>query len=202
MNVMKKAIILLAVAALSGSAALAQNVWTVNYEIGIPLGSMSDYVSKASFRGFSVNGNTYISDNITVGGTMHWSAYYEKYPRNTYELADGAITSTVWAKAYIMPLLANIRYNFLPEGTIRPYVGLGTGAYYIQQETQIGLYVDNRNNWRWGLTPEVGLYYPFGLSDFGLHARVGYNHVFYNVEPIGSSLSNLTVSIGLSLFSW
>jgi outer membrane protein W len=199
---MKKAIIIVTLAVIVGSASFAQNVWTVNYDIGIPLGSMTDYVSKASFRGFSVNGNTYITDKITVGGTIHWSAYYEKYPRDTYELPDGAITSTVWAKAYTMPLLVNVRYNFKPEGTIRPYVGLATGAYYIQQETQIGLFTDKRDNWRWGLTPEVGLYYPFGLSDFGLHARVGYNHVFYNVDPIGTTLSNLTISVGVSLFSW
>jgi outer membrane protein W len=199
---MKKAIIILALAAVSGTAAVAQNVWTVNYEIGLPLGSMSDYVSKTSFRGFSINGNTYVSDNISVGGSMSWSAYYEKYPRDTYQLPEGAITSTVWAKMYIMPLLVNIRYNFMPEGTVRPYVGLGTGVYYIQQETEVGLYTDQRNNWRFGLVPEAGLYYPFGLSDFGLHARVGYNQVFYHVDPIGSSLGNLTFSIGIALFSW
>jgi opacity protein-like surface antigen len=202
MKDMKKAIIILALAVFGGTALFAQNVWTVNYDIGLPLGSMADYISKPSFRGFSINGNTYITDNISVGGTMHWNAYYEKYPRDTYELPEGAVTSTIWAKMYIMPLLANIRYNFMPEGTVRPYVGLGTGAYYIQQETQVGIYDENRNNWRFGLTPEAGLYVPFGLSDFGLHARIGYNQVFYHVDPVGNNLGNLTISIGAAFFSW
>ncbi len=99
---------------------------------------MTDYVSKTSWRGFSINGQSYITDKVTLGGTMQWNAFYEKYPRDTYELPDGAVTSTVWAKMYVMPLLVNARYNFKPEGTFRPYVGLGTGAYYIQQETQVG----------------------------------------------------------------
>jgi hypothetical protein len=102
MKDMKKAIIIFALAVFSGTALFAQNVWTVNYDIGLPLGSMADYISKPSFRGFSINGNTYVTDNLSVGGTMHWNAYYEKYPRDTYELPDGAVTSTVWAKMYIM----------------------------------------------------------------------------------------------------
>jgi outer membrane protein W len=199
---MKKAIIIIAMAVFTGTAAFSQNVWTVNYDIGLPLGEMTDYVSKTSFRGFSVNGNTYITDKVTVGGSMIWHAFYEKYPRNTYELPDGAVTSTVWAKMYVMPLIANLRYNFKPEGTFRPYVGLGTGAYYIQQETQVGIYSDKKDNWRFGLTPELGLYYPVGLSDLALHVRVAYSNVFYNVDPIGSNLGFMDFSIGLAFFSW
>jgi len=199
---MKKAIIILALAVLSGTAAFAQNIWTVNYDIGLPLGGMTDYVSKTSWRGFSVNGQSYITDKITMGGTFQWSAFYEKYERDTYELPDGAVTSTVWAKMYVMPLLVNARYNFKPEGTFRPYVGLGTGAYYIQQETQVGLYSDSPKNWRFGLAPELGLYYPVGMSDLAIHARVAYNQVFYNVDPVGSNLGYLDISIGLAFFSW
>ena len=199
---MKKATIILALAIISGTAAYSQNVWTVNYEIGLPLGEMTDYISESSFRGFSINGNSYITDKVTAGGSMQWHAFYEKYPRNTYELPDGAVTSTVWAKMYVMPLLVNVRYNFKPEGTFRPYLGLGTGAYYIQQETQVGMYVDQKNNWRFGLTPELGLYYPFGLSDLALHVRVAYNNIFYNVDPIGSTLGFMDFSIGLAFFSW
>ena len=199
---MKKAIIILAIAVLSGSAVFSQNVWTVNYEIGLPLGKMSDYVSKTSFRGFSVNGNTYITDKVTAGGSMQWHAFYEKYPRNTYELPDGAVTSTVWAKMYVMPLIANFRYNFKPEGTFRPYLGLGTGAYFIEQETQFGMFTDKKDNWRFGLTPELGMYYPIGLSDLALHVRVAYSNIFYNVDPIGSNLGFVDFSIGLAFFSW
>lgn len=199
---MKKAIIILALAVFGGTATFAQNVWTVNYEVGIPLGGMTDYISKTSWRGFSVNGQSYITDKVTLGGTFQWNAFYEKYARDTYELPDGAVTSTVWAKMYVMPLLVNARYNFKPEGTFRPYVGLGTGAYYIQQETQVGLYSDSPKNWRFGLAPEVGLYYPFGMSDLALHFKVSYNHVFYNVDPVGSNLGFLDISIGLAFFSW
>lgn len=199
---MKKAIIILALAVFSGTAAFSQNIWTVNWDIGIPLGGMTDYISKTSLRGFSVNGQSYVTDKVTLGGTMQWNSFYEKYTRDTYTQPDGAITSTVWAKLYVMPLLVNARYNFKPEGTFRPYVGLGTGVYYIQQETQVGMYTDNRNNWRFGLNPELGLYYPFGMSDMALHVRVAYNQVFYNVEPIGSSLGFLDFSIGLAFFSW
>jgi outer membrane protein W len=199
---MKKAIIIITLAVIGGTTLSAQNIWTVNYTVGIPLGEMKDYISEISWRGFSVNGNTYITDKVTIGGTMQWHAFYEKYPRNTYELQDGAITSTVWAKMYAMPLLLNAQYNFKPEGTIRPYVGLGLGPYYIQQETQVGIFTDNRNNWRFGLAPEIGLYYPFGLSDLALHVRVAYNQVFYNVDPIGSNLGFPDVSVGLAFFSW
>ena len=78
---MKKAIIILALAVFGGTATFAQNVWTVNYEVGIPLGGMTDYISKTSWRGFSVNGQSYITDKVTLGGTFQWNAFYEKYGR-------------------------------------------------------------------------------------------------------------------------
>ncbi len=200
---MRKAIVILAFALSGGTIAFSQNIWTVNYDIGLPLGGMTDYISKASFRGFSINGNAYISDKVTLGGTFRWNTFYEKYPRDTYQLPDGAITSTVWAKLYIMPLLVNARYNFKPEGTFRPYVGLAAGPYYIQQETQVGLYSDNLHNWRFGLSPEAGLYYPFGLSDLALHLKVSYDYIFYkNVRPVDADLMYPNFSIGLAFFSW
>jgi outer membrane protein len=198
---MKKAIIVLAMAVIGGSSGFSQNVWTLNYEIGLPVGEMSDFISKTSFRGFSVNGNSYINDNISLGGTFQWNTFYEKYPRDTYELPDGAVTSTVWAKMYVIPLIFNTRYNFMPNGTFQPYAGLGLGAYYIEQETQVGIYIDRPKNWRFGLQPELGLYYPFGMSDFGIFARAAYNHVFYNVGDI-KNLGYLSFSVGLAIFGF
>jgi len=198
---MKKIYITLILAIFGISGAFSKAFWTINYDMGVPMGAFSDYISKSSFRGFSINGNKYINDNITLGGTYSWSAYREHLPRNTYELDDGALTSEIWKKMYINTFLFNARYMFKPEASLQPYVGLGMGAYHVEQNTQAGRYISIPKNWKFGLAPEVGLFVPIGVSDWGLNVKATYNAIFYNVEDI-NTLTNLQFSVGVGIYSW
>ncbi len=198
---MKKIYITFLIALFGISSGFSQAFWTVNYDIGVPLGDFSDFISKASFRGFSVNGNAYLTDNVTLGGTFHWSGYYEHFDRTTYPLDDGAVTSEVWKKMYFAPITFNARYIIKPPGAVQPYVGLGMGAYFVEQSTQAGRYITNPKNWKFGLSPDAGVYIPFGISDWGLNIKATYNAIFYNVADI-NTLSYLYFSVGIGVYSW
>ena len=158
-------------------------------------------MGKSSFRGFSVNGNGYLTDNITLGGTFHWSGYYEHLNRDTYPVENGDLTSEIWKKVYFAPLTFNARYMIKPEGPIRPYVGLGMGAYHVEQSIQAGSYQKTHKNWKFGLAPDAGVFIPFGVNDWGLNIKATYNAIFYNVADI-NTLQNLSFSIGLGFYAW
>lgn len=198
---MKKLYITLVVVLMGASSAFSQAFWTVSYDIGVPIGEFGKFMGEPSFRGFSVNGNGYLTDNITLGGTFHWSGFYEHLDRDTYQLDDGALTSEIWKKAYFSTLTFNARYMFKPEGAIQPYVGLGMGGYHVEQSTQAGKYISTSKNWKFGLTPDAGVYFPFGVSDWGLNVKATYNAIFYNVNDI-NTLSYLYFSVGVGIYAW
>ena len=198
---MKKIYITILIAVFGVSAGFSQGFWTVSYDMGIPVGDFSDFISKTSFRGFSINGNAYFTDNVTLGGTFHWSGFYEHFNRDTYELEDGALTSEIWKKMYFTTFLFNAKYMFKPEGTIQPYIGIGMGPYYIEESTQAGSYISTPKNWKFGLAPDLGIYVPLGMSDWGLNVKATYNSIFYNVGDM-NTLSYLYFSVGIGIYSW
>jgi opacity protein-like surface antigen len=198
---MKKIFLILSIAGTATLSTFGQGLWSVSYDMGVPLGDFSDFIAKASFRGFSINGNYFVTDNITVGGTFHWSGYHEHIPRSTYQPEDGSVTGEVWKNMYFVPLLINARYILGAAGQVQPYGGIGMGPCYVEQSTQVGSYADSPRNWKFGLAPEAGVFIPFGGRDMGLNLKATYNAVFYNIGDI-STLSYLQFSVGFGIYSW
>lgn len=177
------------------STANSQNIWSINYDIGVPLGDFTNYISKTSWRGFGVSGAKYVTDNINIGGTFLWSGFYEKVDRQTYSEPGVDLTTSLWKHMYITQLSFDANYSFMPGGTIQPYAGLGMGPYFIQQETQAGRYLVQDKEWKFALSPQIGVNLPFGASDWGLHVRARYNNIFYNTNDI-KNLSNISFTVG------
>ncbi|HEC42649.1 MAG TPA: hypothetical protein ENI20_07465 [Bacteroides sp.] len=199
---MKKIYIAIIVAMFGVTSAWSQAFWTVNYDMGVPLGDFSEYIGEPSWRGFSINGNGYLTDNILLGGSYHWSGFYEHNQRDTYQRDNGALTSEVWKKMYFSNFLFNASYMFIPEGKFQPYLGIGMGAYHVEQNTQAGRYATVSKNWKFGFSPQAGLYMPFGgFNDWGINVKATYNSIFYNVGDI-NTLSYLSVSVGIGFYAW
>jgi hypothetical protein len=162
-------------------------VWTFDYSMGFGTGELKDFISDASFRGFYMDGRGFINDNISIGGGIGWNVFYQDHPRATYEFDGGAITGQRWDYFFVMPLLVNAHYYFTHQGQIQPRVGISTGGYYTEREVQIGnLYVQD-HLWKYGITPEVEVYLPFGISDWGLNLSAKYNFLFYNDDKMDMS---------------
>ncbi len=162
-------------------------VWTFDYSMGFQTSELKDFISDASFRGFYMDGRGFINDNISIGGGIGWNIFYQDYPRDTYEFPGGAITGQKWNYFFVMPLLVNAHYYFSHQGQIQPRIGLSTGGYYTEKEVQIGnLYVKD-HLWKYGITPELEVYLPFGTSEWGLNLAAKYNFIFYNEDKMDMS---------------
>ncbi len=172
-------------------------IWNFDYSMGFGIGEFNDFIDEASFRGFYMDGRSMINEKFSIGGGLGWNVYDQSFDRGTYEFPGASLTGQKWNYFFQMPLFVNAHYYFFHQGAIQPRIGLSTGGYYTEYEIQMGTFAYVDKQWRFGFTPEVELYIPFGPSDFGINIRGKYNYIFYNDNRI-NGLQNFTIDVGFT----
>ena len=92
---MKKILYILGLLITMSISGFGQNIWSFNYNVGVPIGDFSNYIDKTSWRGFGISGASYITDNITIGGTFNWQGYGQTEARTTYSEPGRDLTAQV-----------------------------------------------------------------------------------------------------------
>lgn len=193
---MKKIIALLLLAFMAGPLnSLAQHdnelVVELNYNISLPVGQLKDFISKTGTRGFEFEMKYMLNDNIAVGGNLSWYGFTEEFPRTTYYFDGGALTAQVWNYMTVFPFRAVFNYYFLPEADVNPYIGILTGAYYVDRESDIGYFNVEDKSWHFGITPKLGCYFPFhGKTEWGVNFNAKYNYITYNKTGLANTQWN------------
>lgn len=175
---MRKIVYIVSIIALFSSSGFSQSLFSVSYDIGLPMGNTSDYIGNPSFRGFGIEARAFINDNLTYGGSFNWAVFYEEIGPQEWE---GVIeeTGTVFGTQYryinSFPIMGTLHYYFGEWDATRLYIGGGLGAQKIDQRTDFGLYTDNKDKWRFGFAPEVGVLIPVNFnSSINLSAKYQY----------------------------
>ena len=177
----------------AGQLACAQQGYTsLSYNTAAPLGDTKDFIQTYSWRGISLESHWFLSDNVTLGGYLGWNVFYEK---TSGDFSEGTQTLSGTQQRYLnaIPLIAEGRYHFGDEGTIRPYLGFGLGTYRTLQRTEMGIFRSENNNWQFGLTPAVGILIPVGPTALQLGIR--YNIAFETDDAIGHSYLGINLGV-------
>ena len=174
---MKRYIYIIAFLLITSSSAFAQGLFSISYDIGLPLGSTTDFIGAPSFRGFGVEGRGFITDNLSYGGSFNWAVFYEEFGPDQWNIEGD--TRTAYGKQYryinSFPLMATMHYYFGEWDETRVYAGAGIGAQKIDQRMDFGLYTINDNKWRFGFAPEVGVLIPVNFNtSINLSAKYQY----------------------------
>jgi outer membrane protein W len=196
---MKKTIILSLIILASFGTAFSQSIWSLSYEPATPLGDMRNFIDKSSLRGFSLSSNWFVTEKITVGFDVQWTAFYEKDERYTWPFDGGAVTATAWKEFYLWPLYATVKYHFLKdeEARLLPYAGLGIGVSYVEQSAQVGKYEFKEKGWKFAMAPEIGTLIPMGIEKtWGFNVKLRYQMAIYNKNDI-NLLQFLNYSFGV-----
>ena len=92
---MKKIILILATGLSCVSIVRAQSygndmkqVYSINYQMSIPLGGSKDFVSKASFEGININWAYFLTKKLAVGLDLTYNNYHEKIGQQIYRPND------------------------------------------------------------------------------------------------------------------
>ncbi|NOY50691.1 MAG: hypothetical protein GXO88_09040 [Chlorobi bacterium] len=170
-------------------------VWNFDWNIGFGTGETADFVSAPSFRGFSIDGRGFVTDNITVGGIAGWNTFYESDGVVTRKFGE---TGTVngYNRKYVntLPIMINSHYYFA-QTTIMPYAGIGVGTMYVETRDFMGIYYIQDKAWHFALAPELGIVLPLGNSNTGINANVKYNWAAKTRDTPSASYVSLNIGI-------
>lgn len=170
----------------------------IGYNIASPLGAFKDDVNKTSFRGWTANVLYGITDKISIGLGTGYQDFYQKYPRANYKLEEGGdISAVVSNSIQVVPILATGQYNFLPEGRVQPYAGVGVGGNLVFYRQFLGEFSNSKTKFGFAVRPEAGLYIPFGKqSRSGITLNANYNYMPFNYNGV-KQLSNWGGGVGV-----
>lgn len=195
-------IALLAILGLSTSLqAQKRQYYSLGWDIGFPVGQFSDYISDPSLRGGYFSGNIFVTDAVSLGFKFGYNSYDQNQNRKTYQIQPGlAATAATYNYIVSAPILFGAYYHFNVGGVVEPYVGLGIGVNYIDEETYIQDMEIYDDQWSFLMSPEVGLRVPFGESPVALGVRLSYNANFNSYEALGIEYKNFqSLNLGVSL---
>ncbi|MBO9633777.1 MAG: outer membrane beta-barrel protein [Chitinophagaceae bacterium] len=170
----------------------------IGYNIASPLGSFKDEVNKTSFRGWTANVLYGVTDKISVGLGTGYQDFYQKYPRANYKLQDGGdISAVVSNSIQVVPILATGQYNFIPNGVVQPYAGVGVGGNLVFYRQFLGEFANSKTKFGFAVRPEAGLYIPFGKRSMsGITLNANYNYMPFDYNGV-KQLSNWSGGIGV-----
>lgn len=155
-----------------------QSIYTnLTYNMSVPVGNTSDFISKTSFRGFAVNVGSFVTDNLAVDLRFSWSVFYEAKDFETYISDDGTASVTGKQFKYInaFPLTAGVRYVLNSSSDFSPYFAGGLGAYKINERVDMGIYSDEDRFWHFGFYPEIGFVFDIPYNTcLNVYARYDY----------------------------
>ena len=168
-------------------------MFSLQWNMAKPMGSMTDFVNNTSFTGINVDYRHCYKNNIIIGGRIGWNNFYEN--GKLLNLTDGQLTSYK-NTINTVPILFVIDYMVRSEKFI-PYAGIGIGTYFINSYIKSNnVSSESTSSFHFGVSPEVGITIPFIISNFGLSLSTRYNYALGNSNT--DSYSWFDFSIGVS----
>jgi len=166
----------------------------VHYSVGIPTGRTADFIDQISWRGAGAEAGLFLSERLSLGLAGNWNVYYKSAGTATLDIDQ---TTTVSGKEFryinSFPVIAKLHYYLGDTDGFNPYVGLGGGALYVSQESQVGGLVLENKGWQPGIFPEAGIRLALPRISLALSAR--FNHGLAT-SKLGRQ-SYLSANIGL-----
>ncbi|MDL5048721.1 OmpW family outer membrane protein [Oscillatoria amoena NRMC-F 0135] len=197
---MKKTFAITLFSLLLVGAVNAQTYFTSSYSIGMPAGDLSDFISQASFRGFSLDYRKLVQPNIGVGFNIAWNVFYEEMSRATYTLDNQSLTGKQYRYSNHFPMLVSTNYYLKPGETLNPFVGLGIGTVYTRRNTDMNLYTLEQEAWNFALQPEVGFHYTVNDAT-ALTFMLKYYNGFKASSELTSAQSYLAICVGFTFMN-
>lgn len=196
---MKKVIYIIAAMLISFSALSAQNIWSLQYSVGIPHGDTKEYADNTSGRGFIVEGKGFVTQKVTFGGFMAWNVFTEEVIGDHIDLGDLDIFGNTYRYINVMPLMASMSYypNHGHKKAFNPFASIGVGTIFQEQKTDIGTNTIYADGWMFGLAPEVGISYTLP-GGFDLIVNYKYMLGLETTQVSQLSYSNLNIGMGVT----
>ena len=194
---MKKTLFIALASILTYSSLQAQqHNSALTYSMGFGTGDLGDFIGKVSFRGVTFDYRRMVQDNVGVGLTFGWNAFYEGTD-GTYTLDNQSLNGKQYRYSNNFPMLVNGAYFLKPGASVNPFFGLGIGTMYTLRNTDMNLYTLEQDAWNFLLQPEFGVQIMANdVTTFHISAK--YNHGFAAGSELDNAQSYFTLNVGLA----
>ena len=190
MRSLSKYLIIGAITVMACSAAHAQNAlqMSIDYNVNIPTGSFKDYVTHPAYKGFTAGLAYPVNDQLSLGISIGYNDYYQKYDRQVYNQGKGSdISAVVSNSIQQMPLLITANYALVKEGFIRPYIGAGAGLNFVSFDQYLGEFDDPHSMTKLAVRGEAGFFIPLSnYSSTALKIGASYNYSPFNTYGVNN----------------
>ena len=175
-----------------------QTLWILNWEIAGPIGSFANYIDDTSLRGFSLEGRTFVSKNVSVGLSFSWNRFQQTFSDITIPINNGTLSGPVYRYNDMFGIRGLAHYYF-STGVLQPYIGAGIGGawgYAYQQTADIS---NSQSNFNFIASPEVGLLYVMAKGGTNAALNVAFRYT-YTTATVGREHNASTLSgiVGLA----
>ena len=173
----------------------------IDWQFNIPLNT--GFADKAAGWGMSFDGGYYLTDNFGIGAFMTYSTNNKYVERQTLMLSEtSALTTDQQHSIFQLPFGVSVRYRFVPDAIVKPYLALKLGTEYSRVTSYYNSFASRDKEWGFYLSPEVGTTFYFTSNKtVGLHVALYYAYatnkskvLIYDVK----GLNNAGFRLGLS----
>jgi hypothetical protein len=195
---MKKIFFVLMMICIAVGATAQSNV-TVSYVVAFPTGDLGDFITKTSWRGFSMDYRYKFQPNMAAGINIAWTTFYEEKDRGTYTADNIALTGKQFRYTNTVPIVATLTYFGKPDEQINPFASVGVGTMYTRRNTDMNFYTVEQEAWNFVIQPEIGVQIAVGEAGAGVAISAKYN---YGIEAgeIPEPQSYIALNIGFVFF--
>lgn len=202
---MKKYIILGLVLMLGFGSSFAQgrmnNLFGLSWEIAIP--TNNEFLDKTSFSGGKAEYRHFLKQApVSFGVAVSWNSFEQYIPTQTVTYKDGnsAITTDMDRVIYTVPVMATAHYYFNYGKKAMPYVGLGIGTQYAEQNIYYNVFEDTQNNWGFAVRPQIGVLIRPNGGNWGILLGAAYSYATNKNDLFqNDNLKSFNFNIGLFL---
>jgi len=153
------------------SPARAQDVFTMQYQVGFPTGNTRDFTDEVSFLGMSIGYRHVFAQNWSWGLTGGFQAF-DSSTTKVVEVEGGAISGRQYRYVNAFPAYLGLHYEF-GRGGFRPYLAANAGAVIVTRRLQFGVGRVETTNLHVAAAPEAGVIFP--LANLNGVLSVTYN---------------------------
>jgi len=184
-------------------AAQTNQFYSLEYSTGTLLGASSKFIGSYSWRGGHFQGQIFLIDNVAFGFKLGFNNYYSNVEPKLYDFGNGTrLFANTYRYIRKAPFQIGAVGHILPNGMIKPYLGLYLGLCYATETVIIQDVQQRKENYGFILSPELGFYLQFGKnSPAGIKLSAAYN-LATNKYTLGMTefkdLQSLNINIGFT----
>jgi hypothetical protein len=171
--------------ALPVASAQAQYYGNFHWNYAVPMGDSKRFTDNGSWLSFAMEGRRVVSPNVTVGFYAGYTEFWDA-TIDFLQTGNAALTGDQYRDLIELPLMVTAHYypGSGAAGTVRPFLGLGVGTYWVQQYLEIGTSALRADHWHFGMMPQVGVAVPVRVLTYATLTAT-YHYAFSNGNYIG-----------------